>query len=670
MTLCIVGNQNLDKLEALAKSYFSEIPNRFASDPSSNWAGKISPFLPQESPSQLDIVPVNSNRKLVLGWPVWIQNEEDRKNILKTQPEAILTHLIGHEGKGSLRSYLVDKEWINSIQAAISTDTTDLHIFEISISLTEKGFKNYLQIIDSIYTYIAMLRASDIPRYVFDEVQKLSQIGFEFSEKSSPANYASRLVADMQVYTNPSEYLTGPRVFSHPNACMVRKYLQLLTSEDLRIKLIAKELENSCKSTSKYYPTKFNMRTLPTSQQVHWNKILKGEAHLQSLINTSFTYPQPNQLIAQNFDLYSKQIPKSKRLEALLEHPKVLLSSSKWKLWYKLDSVFEQPKVYSIFTLAIDREKYNASFLMKSRLFSMCLLDYLNEYLYDALLAGLNFSLSFNTRGIEIIFSGFNDKMLVFMENIFQQVSQFQANEKTFNRMKTLIQQELDNWKIQQPYSHASYYLNLATETLQFPIEELRSSLVDISTISLNSFLTNILQESFGEGLVIGNTIESQVMTMASLFDKYFQFKALPQEKMSKRVIKQIPISSNGYYLQRNEPNLENINSATLFSFQLASRDVKSQLMLEIASEQVEQLFYNSLRTQQQLGYIVQSSIRSKDGIYSLIFIVQSAIVNGSELSRRIQSFLDDNLLVLKEISSETFIDIKNGMITRKLEPE
>ena len=58
-------------------------------------------------------------------------------------------------------------------------------------------------------------------------------------------------------------------------------------------------------------------------------------------------------------------------------------------MWHKLDRVFSQPKVYAVFKLSVPEEKFNADFVVESKLFVNCFLDSLNEYLYDARLAGL-----------------------------------------------------------------------------------------------------------------------------------------------------------------------------------------------------------------------------------------------------------------------------------------
>lgn len=70
-------------------------------------------------------------------------------NIL--QPEAYLSHLIGHEGKGSILSELKSKGWSNSLLAGHNTLARGFGFFDIMVDLTQEGFENIDEIIKIIF---------------------------------------------------------------------------------------------------------------------------------------------------------------------------------------------------------------------------------------------------------------------------------------------------------------------------------------------------------------------------------------------------------------------------------------------------------------------------------------------------------------------------------------
>eukprot|EP01041_Mallomonas_annulata_P008890 gene8890-18404_t len=143
MTLSVIGSQSLSELESWVRRYFSAVPSQKATrDPAFQWWGKVTPYIPQEVASALEVVPVSETRKLVVAWPLWVRTPSVRTRLQRAKPYAIVSHLLGHEGKGSMRSYLVRRGWANGVQATVSEDLSDLQMFEVDIDLTEEGLRH------------------------------------------------------------------------------------------------------------------------------------------------------------------------------------------------------------------------------------------------------------------------------------------------------------------------------------------------------------------------------------------------------------------------------------------------------------------------------------------------------------------------------------------------
>ena len=79
-------------------------------------------------------------------------------------------------------------------------------------------------------------------------------------------------------------------------------------------------------------------------------------------------------------------------------------------------------------------------------------------------------------------------------------------------------------------------------------------------------------------------------------------------------------------------------------------------MTLELLTEVIDQLFYDDLRTRRQLGYIVGSGAKNREGVLSLALTAQSNIVDGKELTNRIETFLKDEFIpMIESISDEEF---------------
>jgi secreted Zn-dependent insulinase-like peptidase len=83
----------------------------------------------------------------------------------------------------------------------------------------------------------------------------------------------------------------------------------------------------------------------------------------------------------------------------------------------------------------------------------------------------------------------------------------------------------------------------------------------------------------------------------------------------------------------------------------------------------MDQPFFHSLRTEQQLGYIVGAGCTASSGVYSLSFVVQSAREPPAEVSRRILAFLDELPARVANTTADEFADFAASERRQLLEP-
>ena len=70
----------------------------------------------------------------------------DEDHLYKSHPSRYLSHLIGHEGPGSILAYIKGKGWANGLTAGSISLCHGAGLFEISISLTKEGLVNYKEV--------------------------------------------------------------------------------------------------------------------------------------------------------------------------------------------------------------------------------------------------------------------------------------------------------------------------------------------------------------------------------------------------------------------------------------------------------------------------------------------------------------------------------------------
>ncbi|KAJ4125139.1 metalloprotease [Fusarium oxysporum] len=115
----------------------------------------------------------------------------DEEFMFATQPSRYISHLIGHEGPGSIMSYIRSKGWANGLNAgAYPMCPGTPGIFDMQVRLTEDGLKNYPEIVKIFFPYIALL----------------PDVDFKFKLKTPASRFTSRISSVMQK-TLPREWL-------------------------------------------------------------------------------------------------------------------------------------------------------------------------------------------------------------------------------------------------------------------------------------------------------------------------------------------------------------------------------------------------------------------------------------------------------------------------------
>jgi insulysin len=190
MQLCLLGNESLDDLEKYAVDMFSEIPNKslpkidFPSDPYTRNGGNI-----------LYVVPVQDLRQLSMSWVI-----PDSRDEYQSNPSNYISHLVGHEGEGSLLSELKKKGWCNNLYAGARREARGFQFFNLTVDLSEEGGENIEEIMKLVYQYLNMLKQQSPHKWIFDEMNDLGRIKFAFKDKEKPIGYVSSITANMQVY--------------------------------------------------------------------------------------------------------------------------------------------------------------------------------------------------------------------------------------------------------------------------------------------------------------------------------------------------------------------------------------------------------------------------------------------------------------------------------------
>ena len=105
-------------------------------------------------------------------------------------------------------------------------------------------------------------------------------------------------------------------------------------------------------------------------------------------------------------------------------------------------------------------------------------------------------------------------------------------------------------------------------------------------------------------------------------------------------------VHSGGAVVQLEGLNVDDVNGAVLVTYVLGQSSVGGMTSSEHALALLlgivcEDLFFNQLRSVEQLGYIVQSAVGNSDGLVRLVFLIQGSKLDASAMDDRIQVFIE-----------------------------
>lgn len=558
-----------------------------------------------------------------------------------------------------------------------------------------------------------MMNEEDIPNYVFDEVLALNELEWRFLSKGTSGGYAQSLVKSVSDYASisPTLVVAGPRrlalrdtnsrlLASNSPRTSFASDVQRSEARSATIKLatkfsldnsiitiLSKDFEGKANRAEKWYGTKYGVRMISAATKDKWANSVRAD-----LLGIAF--PKPNKFIPAEKGLRVKakaagQVgdTRARSFEAKMKpaKPPSLIrddgDEGRWTVYFKQDSTFDEPKAFLIFQLLTEKVYSSALQAALASLYQSAATDVLEEYAYDARLAGLTYDIQVLPRGIRLTFGGYNDKLEDFAMYVSRKLSRDVADvlpqsDAEFDRYKDNLLRSLNAFNVKQPYAHAVYYSSLLMQpkAFQYSNSDLLDAVQKVTLSDLKAYASSLWSSGKGEALIQGNLDETEALDIVKSIDSTLAFETISADQYPTRLepIK-LPIvkeGSNPTKLAVSEPNSSNNNSATQVVIQCLGESDKDHVMLEIINSILNEPFFEDLRTKQQLGYIVTSALKAIGNTRTISFVVQSNVAQAQKLTESTMKFLNGVRATYLEPLNEGDISVYvKSVVDQKTEP-
>jgi insulysin len=628
MKLVVLGKESIEDLQSMVTSNFNQVCDLNISRPS--FPGL--PFGPNETCRLLQIVPVKEGaQSLKLQFPmVGVQS------LYQLKPTHYISHLIGHEGQGSILYILKQKGWANELSAGISNSCSDWSCFSISIDVTNEGLQHQNDIVDIIFSYLTLLKEHGVQRWIYDETATVASCSFQFLSKRNPIDYTCSLANALQIYP-PEHVLSGPYKIYDYDPTLIQDFLsKYFTPQNMIVFVTSKTFEGQTTEKERWYGTEYNIQKISQELCTQWSK---ATIALSSLVDeTSLHLPEQNDMIASDFTLLNANLNVPK------DEPKMICNNDRCRLFFKPDNVFDMPKV-NIMALLRTKAASTMSVVesVMALLWTQIVNEHSNDFTYLASMASLHSSIANVHRGIDITVSGYNHKVHVLLKRIVQTMKEVpdKLELSLFERVKDKVRKEYQNFSFAQPYQHAFYAADLCLETSKWSIEDKVMVLESVEYNDLIQFSRTLLSRFYLEILVHGNVTVAGAKEISSLMlDGLNPSSPTPQSIIP--ALRVVSLNDGVEYIHRmQEPNESNTNSCIEFLLQIGQLELKDVSVLALLHQLLKEPAFNELRTNEQLGYIVHTSVKTNgDDIKGLVFLIQSDSFDPVYMDDRIEAFL------------------------------
>ncbi|WP_279251185.1 insulinase family protein [Candidatus Seongchinamella marina] len=632
MRLVVLGSESLDELEDLVQPLFSPVPNK-----SFQHAPNAAPmFADGVLPMEVEVKPQATLRQLKVSFPI-----ADYRSEYKAKPLSYLGNLVGHEGEGSLLSQLKAEGLAEGLGAGLGLAWRGGALFSISVSLTEEGVVNQQRVLQLLFSYLEMLREQGPKEWLYDEQAQLAQLAFRFQEKGSPMGYVSAISGGMHTY-DPIDVLQGGYLMSDYQAPMLEELLGNMVPVNALVELQDASARTDLESV--HYGVPYSVRQPSAQQLAAWQS---------GSVTDAFHLPTPNQFIAEDVSLVNieKDNPSS---------PVLVLDEERKQIWYAQDEQFRLPRGATYINFRSPLVGQSAQQNASAVLYTALLKDQVNEYTYPALLAGLNFSLYKHAQGISLRISGYNDKQAVLLQELLQVMASPNFDSQRFDNIRKDMIRALENSVAKRPSSQVLDDLRESLLYGEWGEEPVIAALRGMQVEDLNAYVVNFWGSANAEAMIYGNYSPDSVQALARKLDLVLPDGVAPDLQPLK-VLKIAEGESLLYPVQ-----VEHDDAVLAWYLQGAGNSWKDRAATALTVQIMKSGFFQQLRTEQQLGYIVSTFAWPQLDVPGLVMLIQSPAADAAALSDAMNAFLGDVPLAVDE---EQFQRHRDALINEVLRP-
>ncbi|MAI36370.1 insulinase family protein [Alteromonas sp.] len=607
LCLCIASPMPIDQINALIHQCFDSFTAGELAD--DQW-----PPLYRESELgiQINIQPLQSAKRMIVTFALPpLQNDYECK------PLNYISHLIGDEGEGSLLAFLKERDWALNLIAGAGIEGDGFKDFNVSFQLTNEGLACKYKVLQALFSYIELIKQASSEQWRYQEKAQLDALALEYEENIKPLNLITEY-AQHQFVFSPKELNKLRSTIGSFDHSVILNALSHLKPANLRLKVISKDVPAD--KTCAFYEAKYSVEDIPLE--------VKASLNSPSLID-KLELPPPNPYLGNEYQLV---LP-----ESGFHIPNKLIDKQGYQFWFAQDQQFHSPKgdIYISFDATSFSESLTA--VAAKRIWLGALNDHLQAKYYRAEIAGLHYRIYGHQAGFTLHTRGFTNQQPLLASQLMDAVINFIPDERAFSHHKYLQEQALHNSLLNKPTNRLFSRLSvLIQRNTQAPIE-LLDVMSDTSYDDMLVARESAFKQFFAEAFMHGNWTSNEAEQFAT--STYHLCKHSQGSPLS-RAVSKLPVGDTLYH----QVSCKHDDGAVVLYLQAPSASLSDTALCMVLEQMLAAPFFNSLRTEQQLGYIVGTGYVPHNQHPGIAFYIQSPEKGPKPLLEAMTTFLYQQL--------------------------
>lgn len=641
-----------------------------------------------------------------------------------SRPDAYFKYVFGYTGGDSFIRVL-DIEYGLISQGGLTFESDSASgMMKIVFKLTDLGKANQGVIVDILFLYIAILRQDGINKELYESLAEVSKLQWDWAGMSAPAATVEMLAAILaDAPLNHS--LWAYRRTDVVNQTLVNSMLELMTPKNMIVAYVAPEgTESLFKGvnvlTLPYYGVQYSVEPLNTTSIQKWQDWIEGTTSLSAVsssINATliaagaggeelkYTLPKapgPIAGIPTNLSLEKMEATmpvNGTPTESLFGFPPqtpAYLPSDlpPMDFKYRQGWVTTSPKVRLGAVVRALKESSDLETspeqLIEHAVWNALIAEYLEPKMADFVATGVTYSISTSSNGLSLAFSGWAPTLPQLVTKAINNYIDFAGGPGDCQPKMWMVNSYnkfLENYRVQfssysmMPIDYAIMDRNMLVLTSEYSSEELLKAVDSLSLGSVQAAGCSILAD---KSTAIANPMVLTALSMGNLdeleaADTVRMIAGIPGVSdavnmglnASGEIQHNLPVvkPAKPVELRKLNPRSGDPNDAVVVSVLIGVSDIQSRVLFGIIGKLLGTVAFDELRTNRQLGYVVNGGMLQLSNVLGISVVVQGTELGADEVEAAINGLyhkiIPETLASLTDTDFESYVSsYKDSLLT------